>query len=71
MGVKSRSWMGKHRKELEEKYPGKVLIVCEDKVEKVLDANVGVLEINDIAEKLCQGRDWSYTFMCKEEECVL
>ena len=71
MGAKSRAWITRHRKQLEEKYPGKVLIVCEDNVVEVLDPKVGILEINDRAQKLCQERDWSYTFVCREEECIL
>lgn len=71
MGTNSRAWINRHRRELEEKYPGKVLIVREDEIVKVLDPSVGILEINDLAAELCPGRDWSYTFLCREEECIL
>lgn len=71
MNTKNRVWIRKHRKELEEKYQDKVLIVCENKVVRVLDSNIGILDINDIAKRICEGKDWSYTFACRDEECVL
>ena len=71
MGTKSRTWINRHRRELEEKYPGKVVIVREDEIVKVLDPPVGILEINDLAAELCPDGDWSYTFLCREEESIL
>ncbi|MBC8492733.1 MAG: hypothetical protein H8D43_03025 [Chloroflexi bacterium] len=71
MGAKSRAWINEHRYELEQKYPGKIVIVREDEIVEVLDTPVGILEINDLAAELCQDRDWSYTFLCREEECIL
>ncbi len=71
MGVKSRAWISRHRRQLENKYPGKVLIVCEDNVVKVLEPGIGLLEIYKMGKRICRGKDWSYTFVCREEECIL
>ncbi|HDN80497.1 MAG TPA: hypothetical protein ENG33_08550 [Chloroflexi bacterium] len=71
MGMKSRLWISQHRKELEDKYLGKVLIICGDKVVKVLEPDVGLLEINELGRRICKGKDWSYTLICREEECIL
>ena len=37
MASKSYEWIQKHRDKLREKYDGKTIIVCEDKIVKVFD----------------------------------
>lgn len=71
MGKNSRMWIEKHRRQLEEKYDNKMLIVSEDKILKVLDSSVDPDEINEIARSLCKGKDWSYTYVCKKKEWIL
>jgi len=71
MAFKSYQWIQKHRKELREKYEGKVVIVCEDKIVKVFDDAVDPITINDVAEQICGDKDWSYTYLGREEEYLL
>lgn len=71
MGVVSRKWIEEHREKLREKYDGKVVIVCEDRVAKVISEPINPIDINEIARKICKGKDWSYTYVCKKEEYLL
>jgi hypothetical protein len=71
MASKSYQWIQKHRKELREKYEGKVVIVCEGKVVKIFDDAVDPITINDVAEQICGDKDWSYTYLGREEEYLL
>ncbi len=71
MGEISRRWINEHRNELRKRYDDKVLIVCEGKIMKVLDGGVDPIEVNEIARGLCKGKDWSYTYVCQEEEYLL
>jgi hypothetical protein len=67
----SRKWINTHREELKEKYDNKTLIVSEDRIVKVLDGAVDPLEINRIAEELCKGKEWDYTYICRKEAYLL
>jgi uncharacterized protein (DUF2267 family) len=71
MGINTRKWINAHREELKRKYPNKTVIVCENKVIKVLDDPIDPIEINRIARKLCKGKEWSYTYLEEKEEYML
>jgi hypothetical protein len=71
MGKISRRWINEHREELKDKYDDKIVLVCEGKVTKVLDGSVDAIEINEIARKICKDKDWSYTYVCREEEYLI
>lgn len=68
MGVKSRKWINENLPKLREEYPNKTVIVCDGKVVKVLDGAMNPILVNEVARRICEGRDWSYTFISKEEE---
>lgn len=38
------------------------------KVVKALDEPLDPVQINEIARKLCVGKDWSYTYVAEREE---
>lgn len=68
MGLEAREWINRHLSELRKSYPNKTVIVCEGRVVKALDEPLGPVEINEIARKLCAGKDWSYTYVSEQEE---
>jgi hypothetical protein len=71
MVSKSYEWIQKHRDKLQEKYDGKTIIVCEDKIVRVFDDAVDPITIYDEAIQICGGKDWSYTYVGGEEEYLL
>jgi len=71
MGKISRRWINEHREELKDKYDDKIVLVCEGEIINVLDGSVDVIEINEIARKICKDKDWSYTYVCREEEYLI
>jgi len=68
LGVESRKWINENIPNLRIKYPDKTIIVCEGKVVKVFDGAVDPIQINEVAREICEGKDWSYTFLSKDEE---
>jgi len=68
MGMEAREWINQHLSELRKSYPNKTVIVCEGRVVKALDEPLDPVEINEIARKLCADKDWSYTYVLKQEE---
>jgi len=56
---------------LNEKYDGQIVIVCDNQVAKAISEPVSITDIYDIATKVCKGKEWDYTFICKEEEYLL
>ncbi len=68
MGVESRKWINENLSKLREKYPNKTIIVCDGKVVKVLDGATNPIRMNEVAREICEGKDWSYTFVSGEEE---
>ena len=82
MAPKSYEWIQKHRDKLRERYDGKTIIVCENKIVKVFDDAVDPITIYDEAIQICSlrspttssygsGKDWSYTYVGGEEEYLL
>lgn len=58
----NRRWIERNRKELTKQYPGKVIIVVDERIAKVLDpTTTDVLEINRLGRELANGADWDYT----------
>jgi len=68
MGLEAREWINRHLSELRKSYPNKTVIVCEGMVVKALGEVLDPVEINEIARKLCAGKDWSYTYVAEQEE---
>ena len=68
MGLESRKWINQHLPELRKKYTNKTVLVCEEKVIKTIDEPLDPIKINQIAKKLCKGKDWSYTYVAEQEE---
>lgn len=68
LGLEARKWINKHLPELRKKYPNKTIIVCEGKIIKTFDKPLDPIQINEIARKLCAGKDWSYTYISEQEE---
>ena len=72
MGVESRRWINENLHKLREKYPNKTIMVCDGRVVKVFDGATDPIHVNEVAREICQGKDWSYTFVSKvEEEYIL
>jgi len=71
MSSRSYEWIRQHRQQLHEKYDGKTIIVCEGKVVKVLEDAVNPLVVNRLADQICVGKDWAYTYVGGEEEYLL
>lgn len=71
MPTLTRKWINAHRRELKKNYDNKTLIISEDKVVKALDGAVDPLEVNSIAENLCKGKEWDYTYICRKEAYIL
>ena len=67
----SRRWINEHREELNEKYDGQIVIVCDNQVAKAISEPVSITDIYDIDTTVCKGKEWDYTFICKEEEYLL
>jgi len=68
LGLESRKWINEHLPELRRKYPNKTVIVCEGRVVRAIDEPVDPLQVNEVARRLCRGRDWSYTYVSEREE---
>jgi len=68
LGVESRKWINENLPKLREEYPNKTIIVCDSKVVKVFDGTINPIRVNEVARKICEGKDWNYTFVSKEEE---
>lgn len=71
MAIDSRDWLESHRKELERKYDGKTVIVCEGKIVKVLNGAVNPIKVNEIAEKDYKNRNWCYSYLCYKKDYLL
>ena len=59
----NRCWIETNRKELERQFPNKVIIVCNQKVVRVLDVPVSVMLINDLADEICLEKPWDYAYL--------
>lgn len=68
MGLESRKWINKHLPELRKKYPNKTIIVCGEAIIETVDSPLDPIQVNEIARKLCKGKDWSYTYVSEHEE---
>ncbi len=68
LGVESRKWINENLPKLRGKYPNKTIIVCDGNVVKVFDGTTDPIRVNEVAREICQGKDWSYTFVSEEEE---
>ena len=68
MGLEARKWINQHLPELRMKYPNRTILVCEGRIVKAIDEVLDPIQINRIARKLCEGKDWSYTFVSEQEE---
>ncbi|MDI6847894.1 MAG: hypothetical protein QMD13_02755 [Candidatus Bathyarchaeia archaeon] len=68
MGVESRKWINENLPKLRLKYPNKTIIVCNNRVIKVFDGIIDPIQLNEVARQICEGKDWSYTFVSEEEE---
>ncbi|MCP8309571.1 MAG: hypothetical protein H3Z53_05685 [archaeon] len=68
MGIESRKWINENLPKLRKEYPNKTIIVCDNKVVKVFDGIIDPIQVNEVARQICKGKDWSYTFVSKEEE---
>lgn len=71
MGISSRKWIEEHREDLKGRYDDKTVIVSGARVVEVLEGAVDPIEVNRIASEKLKGKDWSYTYVCKEEEYLL
>lgn len=71
MAVENRKWINEHREELKKQYDGTTVIVCDGKVVKAIKDPITPIEIYEIASKICKGKEWEYTFVCKKEEYLL
>lgn len=69
--TKSYQWIKSHQKELQKKYPEKIVLVCECKVVKVFDLSVRIRKIFKEADKLCKGKDWSWAYISPAEESYI
>ena len=67
LGLKARKWINRHLTELRSRYPNETVIVCEGKIVESMDEPLDPIEINEVARKLCGGKDWSYTYVSEEE----
>jgi len=65
--MEPREWVNKHVKELRNKFIGKTIIVCNNKVIKTFDGPVNPLKINEVARKICKEK-WCYTYFPESEE---
>jgi len=68
LGIESRKWINENLPKLRLKYPNKTIIVCDNKVVKVFDGITDPIQVNEVARQICEGKDWSYTFVSEEEE---
>lgn len=68
LGVESRKWINENLTKLRLKYPNKTIIVCNNKVVKIFDGIMNPIQVNEVARQICEGKDWSYTFVSEEEE---
>ena len=68
LGIESRKWINENLPKLRPKYPNKTIIVCNNKVVKVFDGIMDPIQVNEVARQICEGKDWSYTFVSEEEE---
>lgn len=66
--MESRRWINENLPKLREKYPDETIIVCQGKVAKTFDGPMNPIKINEVAREICEGKDWSYTFLSREEE---
>jgi len=72
LGIESRKWINENLPKLRLKYPNKTIIVCDNKVVKVFDGIIDPIQVNEVARQICEGKDWSYTFVSEgEEEYIL
>lgn len=72
MGIESRKWINENLPKLRLKYPNKTIIVCDNKVVKAFDGIMDPIQVNEVARQICEGKDWSHTFVSeKEEEYIL
>lgn len=66
--MEARKGINEHLTELRKEYPNKTIIVCEGKVIETIDKPLDPIQINEIARKLCKGKEWSYTYVSEQEE---
>jgi hypothetical protein len=60
---KSHDWVERERANLRKKYPNKVILVRECEVIKVYDATIDLRKIFEEADKLCEGKDWTWSYI--------
>ena len=70
LGVESRKWINENLPKLRGKYPNKTIIVCDGKVVRVFDGAMDPIRVNEMARRICEGKDWSYTFVSEEEHIL-